>query len=88
MPQPGSGRRYDPKRDKWSPMSTVNAPTERANPALLWTGHEMIAWGGGYENTGGRYDPVNNLWAPLDQGNAPDGRTRPDAVWTGDEMIV
>ena len=42
-------------------MSTVNAPSARWNHKALWTGSEMIVWGGtdqtNYLRTGGRYNP-------------------------------
>ena len=58
----------------------------------MWTGSEMIVWGGtdqtNYLNTGGRYNPTTDSWTPtgLDERAArPIGHT---AVWTGSEMIV
>ncbi len=58
----------------------------------VWTGSEMIVWGGGdrfnYFNTGGRYDPRTNSWTPTDVCFAPDGRRSHTAVWTGSEVIV
>jgi len=55
-----SGGRYDPGSDSWTPTSTVNAPDGRYRHTAVWTGNEMIVWGGIlYSNsstsTGGRY---------------------------------
>ena len=43
-------------------------PSARAYHTAVWTGSEMIVWGGwdgGYEADGGRYDPVTDSWTPL-----------------------
>ena len=59
----------------------------------MWTGNEMIVWGGfnpasGETNTGGRYNPSTDSWTPTSTTNAPSGRNLHTAVWTGSEMIV
>src|SRR5499426_1348680 len=60
-------------------------------PTVVWTGTEMIVWGGeGYiGSTGGRYDPATDEWTPTSTGtNVPSARAYHTAVWTGTEMIV
>ena len=56
-----TGWGYNPVSDTWKEISTKNAPSERFIPTVVWTGKEMIIWGGqnneGYLNTGGRYLP-------------------------------
>jgi N-acetylneuraminic acid mutarotase len=54
----------------------------------VWTGSEMIVWGGNGLNTGGRYNPSTDSWIATNTANAPSGRTGHTAVWTGIEMIV
>jgi N-acetylneuraminic acid mutarotase len=86
-----SGGRYDPATDTWSPTSTTNAATARDRHTAVWTGTEMIVWGGfgaGYLNSGGRYDPSTDTWAPTSSVNVPQARYSQTAVWTGTEMIV
>jgi N-acetylneuraminic acid mutarotase len=59
--------------------------------SAVWTGSEMIIWGGyggGYVNTGARYNPATDIWTPMATANAPAGRDGHTAVWTGAEMIV
>jgi N-acetylneuraminic acid mutarotase len=78
--------------DTWSATSVVNAPDARDGHTAIWTGGEMIVWGG-YDgnsdvNTGGRYDPATDSWTPTSTTNAPIGRWLHTAVWTGSEMIV
>jgi hypothetical protein len=75
----------------WTVTSTTNAPVARASHTAVWTGSEMIVWGG-YNgasiNTGGRYDPSTDTWAAISTSNAPTPRGGNTAVWTGGEMIV
>ena len=75
--------------DSWTATSTTNAPTGRYLHTAVWTGSEMIVWGGCcYLNTGGRYDPSTDSWTATSTTNAPTGRIYHTAVWTGSEMIV
>jgi hypothetical protein len=73
----------------WTPTILTNAPTSRDTHTAVWTGSEMIVWGGnGGGNTGGRYDPSTDSWTATSITNAPTGRADHTAVWTGNEMIV
>src|ERR1043166_3697107 len=79
--------------DSWTATSTTNAPTGRHLHTALWTGSEMIVWGGLDENgvplnTGGRYNPSTDSWTDTSTTNAPSARESHTAVWTGTEMIV
>ena len=73
--------------DNWTATSTTNAPTGRLAPAV-WTGSEMIVWGGSEFNTGGRYNPSTDSWTATTTTNAPTARYNFTVVWTGTEMIV
>jgi len=95
-----SGRRYDPATDTWitTPISTTGAPSTRIEHTAVWTGSEMIIWGGtsgtGYSDSynsrgnGARYDPATDTWSAISTTNAPSGRYGHNAVWTGSEMII
>ena len=77
--------------ETWTATSTTNAPAARASHTAVWTGSEMIVWGGyggSYLNTGGRYDPSTDSWTAISTTNAPTPRGGNTAVWTGREMIV
>jgi N-acetylneuraminic acid mutarotase len=92
-PSGGSGARYDPATDSWSPISGAGAPSSRINSAAVWTGSEMIVWGGALFNgpllsDGARYDPGSDTWRPMTTDTAPIGLMSQTAVWTGREMIV
>jgi N-acetylneuraminic acid mutarotase len=79
--------------DTWSATTTVNAPDAREYHTVVWTGSEMIIWGGfnyssNYLNTGARYNPATDSWTATSTINAPTPRGAHAAVWTGSEMIV
>lgn len=88
-----SGGCYDPNTDSWRPTSLVNVPRGRLNHTAVWTGREMIVWGG-YDtdgsslNSGGRYNPRTDTWSPTAIADAPSARSSHAAVWTGREMLV
>ena len=79
-----------PPTGSWreTPNQGAGAPQGRNNHTAVWTGTEMIVWGGTGFNDGGRYDPVTDHWQPTALDNAPTGRWYPSAVWTGSRMIV
>gem|GEM_PF-4301101 len=71
--------------------SLVNAPKGGSELTAIWTGSEMIIWGGDSGETGsigGRYTPATNTWRTVSMTNAPQARGAHTAVWTGSEMIV
>src|ERR1043166_3794108 len=80
--------------DTWTAISSTGAPANRYHHTVVWTGSEMIVWGGfgimspGPLNTGGRYNPSTDRWTATTTANAPDARFDHTAVWTGSEMIV
>src|SRR4029453_12535685 len=72
--------------DAWSDTPSVpNAPLSTA----VWTGAEIIFWGGinsasgGKENYGWSYNPATDSWSTISHINAPVERTQHTAVWTG-----
>ncbi len=88
-----TGGRYNPALDTWTPTSITNAPAGRASHTAVWTGTELIVWGGANSadqllNTGGRYNPITDTWLTTGIVNAPVARAVHTAVWIGSEMIV
>lgn len=92
-----NGVRYNPTADTWTAMATPPAGiTNRADHLAVWTGTEMLIWGGstnvnialGATATGARYNPANNTWTVMSSANAPIARSLPLGVWTGTELIV
>ena len=88
-----TGGRYNPSTDSWTVTSTTNVPATREYCTVIWSGTEMIIWGGyndivGDVNTGARYNPSTDSWTATSTTNAPSGRDSHTAVWTASEMIV
>ena len=88
-----TGGRYNPASDEWTPTSLTDVPQARRWHSAVWTGSEMIVWGGekiggGVVNTGGRYNPSADSWTATNTTNAPGPRISHAAVWTGNEMII
>jgi N-acetylneuraminic acid mutarotase len=93
----GDGARFNPATGTWTPLpaSLPQTPSARKEHTAIWTGAEMIVWGGIVDpsssvsntlSTGGRYDPVQNRWFAINDKTAP--RSIHRAVWTGSEMLV
>jgi hypothetical protein len=89
-----TGGRFDPMGNAWTPTSTgANVPAARVRHTAVWTGTEMIVWGGQVFSgdalaTGGHYIPATDTWTPTATAGAPAARYLHSAVWTGNEMIV
>lgn len=80
-----------PVTNSWSDVSTDDMPQLCTRASVVWTGTEMIVFGGGCaftSNEGGRYNPATDTWTPTATLNAPPTRMYHSAVWTGTEMIV
>ena len=75
----------------------VQAPSARAQHSAVWTGSEMIVFGGwGFDpgtgiyflNDGSRYNPSTDSWNPIPVINGPTKRAYHSSVWTGTEAII
>ncbi len=96
------GARYNPEKNSWTLVSTENAPKARFDHKAVWTGKEMIVWGGytdsharyggsfapAHLKSGGRYNPAKNSWTDVTTKGAPSARVGDAAAWTGKEMII
>jgi len=89
-----TGGRYLPSSDSWTSTQAVGNPAPRALHTAVWTGSEMIVWGGLDANgagrlfSGGKYDLLSDLWTPTSEIDVPEVRAQHSAVWTGNRMIV
>ena len=76
----------------WQEGGTVAPPAARQSHSAVWTGSEMIVWGGdgqaGVLKTGGRYDPAVNTWMTVNTSGAAAARRWHTAVWTDSLMVV
>jgi hypothetical protein len=70
-------------------------PQAAGGMASVWTGAELISWGGyvsdhvtdtyTYLATGSAFDPSSNTWTPIPV--APEARSNATAIWTGSEAL-
>ena len=86
---------YNPTTDTWTTRSTNGSPVFRSYYSYVWTGSELIIWGGtltlqGTEplNDGARYRLSDNTWRPVSATGAPSPRYGHTAVWTGSRVII
>jgi N-acetylneuraminic acid mutarotase len=89
------GYRYNPATGELRQISSVGAPSARQNHTAVWTGTEMVVWGGILTNQspsslgdGGRYDRATDSWRGVSATGAPAGRHNHAAAWTGTEMLI
>ena len=91
------GARFNPATGVWTPLSRLNAPIGRYGHSTVWTGTEMIIFGGQRFNSSGmtevlssgaRYNPTSNVWTATTSTGAPTARSYHSAVWSGSKMIV
>src|SRR5207302_720234 len=76
--------------DTWTATNLTNAPIARYLHTSVWTGSEMIVWGGSNGSdldSGGRYTPSTDSWTATSSINVPTARDSHTAGWTGSEMI-
>jgi len=86
----GDGAMYDPLLKVWT-MLPAAPISPRSNAAAVWTGTEMLIWGGSDNGSsvfdGAAYSPTENTWRELPTFDLAD-TIRPTTIWTGSEMIV
>jgi N-acetylneuraminic acid mutarotase len=86
------GVAYDPATDRWHRIAPMEEP--RQHEASVWTGQELLVWGGiGEGGTipahGEFYDPAADEWAPLPRSPLRARLLRwSPYVWTGSEMLM
>jgi len=75
--------------DTWSPTAALPVAT---GSLPVWTGTEVIIWGGttqygGRTNAGSRYNPATDTWTSMSTVGAPRPRSGHAAHWTGTEFL-
>src|SRR5438445_187397 len=87
-----TGGRYDPTADSWVASDLGNVPSARVYHTAVWSGSEMVVWGGLEDvfalNSGARYNPSTDSWTSTSTTNVPIARWGHTAIWTGNQMIV
>lgn len=80
------GAIYDPGTDGWTMIARAPGP-DRLRPAAVWTGDEVLIWGGLGGDAGGlRFDPSTGVWAAIRE--APIAAGLAFGAWTGNRFLV
>ena len=91
------GLKYNPATNVWTTMPVTNAPVARYYHKAVWTGTEMIVWGGkdrlqdslhSFQNTGGKYNPTTNTWTPLSIPPSFAGRQDFTMTYIGSNKVI
>lgn len=101
---PAVGARFDFARGTWQPTSTIDAPRGRSFHELVWTGTEVMTFGGYRVNEqylagqsrqlhteiadGAAWNAAHDRWRKLPSASAPSPRFSHVMAWTGDALIV
>ncbi len=88
----GDGASYSPAANAWTALPS-GGPTKRFSHAAVWTGSEMLIWGGtdtfDWFAHGHRYDAGKGAWTTeIATSGAPTTREIPSAAWTGSAMLI
>ncbi len=68
--------------------------TNYSNPVIteftmIWTGTDLIIWGGVNNTFGGKkFNPNTKVWSTISNTNAPPIKRGHTAIWTGTEMLI
>ena len=88
------GFAYRTATDTWR---MIGVPMSRHSPFMVWTGREVIVWGGYtfdpdydpvYPNTGSRYDPALDRWTDMPVSGSPALGGSGTTLWDGEGMIL
>lgn len=83
------GAAYDLRADAWSAIASAPL-TARGGHAAVWTGREMVAWGGAgatEQSDGASYDPLTDSWARLETSPLRP-RQGHSMAWVGDRLVI
>jgi N-acetylneuraminic acid mutarotase len=82
--------RYDPLTNAWQKLNNLPAGllTAKDRPTFLWTGTELLVWGGNGANDGYRFNPTTNSWTTMSTTNAPVPRNFYLSCLTGTELVI
>ena len=88
-----AGDRFDFETRTWLPTSGSDGPIGRSSASAVWTGNELLVWGGvvfpyNRVGSGDRFDATLGTWSPMAVDYDLQPRSNHTAVWTGKEMIV
>jgi hypothetical protein len=97
----GLAEQFDPSTFAWSPLGASDPPDGRGRHSTVWTGSEMIVWGGARQidccdgivvvtplQSGAIWTESSNTWRPMSIDSSPEETLDTPAVWTGMEMLI
>lgn len=87
----GDGGIYDPASDSWEPLAPTDVLPARAAAQAVWTGKEVIVWGGRSAEAlgdGAAYNPSTRTWRKLSGVGAPTATAWHRMTWTGRYVVV
>jgi len=74
-----TGYIYNLTTNSWSTMTISNAPLARSGAKMIWTGNEIMVWGGKMQgvstDTGAFYDVKSDTWLETSLQSAPEPRS-------------
>jgi len=82
--------RFNPTTNAWQKLTNLPSGllTWKDRPTFLWTGTELLIWGGNGANDGYRYNPNTNSWTTMSSAGAPVIRNFYLSCFTGTDLII
>lgn len=85
------GAAYDPVSATWSALSALGAPSARHHHQAIWTGNEVLIFGGEGLNgesisTAAAYNPLTDTWRALP--STPETSAGQTVVWSGTRVFI
>ena len=90
----GTAQFWSESANLWVDVAAAVAPTARYGHVTLWTGDELLIWGGIDESFNGDadfdalYNPGTGSWRNMSNTGTPPALNYTASCWTGSEMIV
>jgi hypothetical protein len=91
------GAAYNPRSNRWRPLPDLPVPLGAADHAMVWTGREVLIWGGSLQEplksrravtTGLIYRPDTDTWGEMSAEGQPPPRDQPLIGWDGAQLLV
>ncbi len=76
---------FDPDDQSWTPLGGPPADETRSRPACVWTGEEVLMWGGDAGGTGHAWNVEAAAWRPLPSLAGAADVYAVHGEWTGEE---
>lgn len=93
-----TGSIFNPATNSWTgETNAIGTPPIRTKHTAIWTGTDMIVFGGLWTNSNSNFIPLNdgykynyvtNTWTAISMTGAPLPRYNHAATWTGTDMFV